>query len=688
MLDKIGYMKKENLPEAEQMKLKRLEASFITQEELTDEEVDILLGQYKDLEKPLTVLGKCAGIGTYAIHRLPFDNPDKAFYGIYYTDSKDQAGAIHSYKPLDFQKAFELSFQIFLGSRRDLGSDGFSFVLHRDPRMDNGNRAEVIGLPKEFLGAMGAVDETGELIESSIQKGLMIEIDTEPNLSSSDKDIDYPNYSNKSYGHMAWRVLDNLPAKQKEGVWTSLEGFSHEGLWVSSVPLINNRWDNLTVKWEPDLNQLENGQVVSGKLIYNYLPSVKPIVNWDSLGKPIKEIVIGKDTPKLTELFGGDSQAFWGFTGANSSKSCDAWVIPDSLIFPDETSDIQVEYIEKGQTTPTTIDKLTDTTGKFDWFVANSEINQDYAIETVVVHYLDREGNPKEKEIKWKNEEKNQDILLEFGSTTKLEVVYSKNYVQFEFKDVNQNQASKEIYSYQDRFMVNGTQQVKEVLGERVKPTIKIYGEVGKQIQLSDIYSEEARWKDGYRLTKEQEGQLSYQIGKGGRKETIKLEGVRYLMNVSKVFDYYPIPKPVGKGYMHMRQIDNDTLPFINKHDKVTAYQSRHQVLQVMDRKTSNWRVRAAHHGCYETDTNEYFYIFSVNTVNYNTKGHIQIWRTNRPKTQIVEWKEKKGQGIVELILNIKDKPNAHAVYIMDTDVPKYGRAFEGKVSWTLESEE
>jgi hypothetical protein len=171
--------------------------------------------------------------------------------------------AYHSNK-LDLSRYFEIQFDIFLGDK-DEGADGITFVIHTDSRGYNafGTWGECMG-----YGRWSKWYEGGNYIAPSIA----IEFDTYQNDRQNDPDCD----------HVAF-----------------LEGGTnyHEDYWNNKNAQFNledNLLHDFSMRWEPDKHEITvwlDGQII--------IQQRKDLIN---------------------EVFGGKTEAIWGFTASTGRK--------------------------------------------------------------------------------------------------------------------------------------------------------------------------------------------------------------------------------------------------------------------------------------------------------------------------------------------------------------------------------
>jgi len=169
-------------------------------------------------------------------------------------------GIAYSRSKLDLTSPFEISFDIYLGDKNELGADGIAFIIHNDPR-----QFEAYGTWGESLG-YGRMNPWGN--GNAIVPSVAVEFDTYFNIRQNDPQSD----------HIAY--LEN--------------GISfHEEFWNSNNPEFNiedDRLHDFRLRWEPSSKTLT--VMLDGFTVY--------------MGQ--------KDLIK--NIFDGETEVIWGFSAS------------------------------------------------------------------------------------------------------------------------------------------------------------------------------------------------------------------------------------------------------------------------------------------------------------------------------------------------------------------------------------
>ena len=169
-------------------------------------------------------------------------------------------GIAYSRTKLDLTESFEISFDIYLGNKDELGADGIAFIIHIDPR-----QFEAYGTWGESLG-YGRMNPWGN--GTSIYPSVAVEFDTYFNIQQNDPQSD----------HVAY--LEN--------------GISfHEKYWNGGNDEFNmedGRLHDFRFSWDPENNQITVS--LDGFVVYS---GNKDLVN---------------------KIFGGETKVIWGFSAS------------------------------------------------------------------------------------------------------------------------------------------------------------------------------------------------------------------------------------------------------------------------------------------------------------------------------------------------------------------------------------
>ncbi len=169
-------------------------------------------------------------------------------------------GIAYSRSKLDLTESFEITFDIYLGSKDEEGADGIAFIIHNDPR-----QFEAYGTWGESLG-YGRMNPWGR--GTSIYPSVAVEFDTYFNQQQNDPQSD----------HVAY--LEN--------------GVSfHEEFWNGGNEDFNMEDDQLhdfRFRWNPENNQIT--VTLDGFVVYS-----------------------GK-TDLVNKIFKGETKVIWGFSAS------------------------------------------------------------------------------------------------------------------------------------------------------------------------------------------------------------------------------------------------------------------------------------------------------------------------------------------------------------------------------------
>jgi hypothetical protein len=211
----------------------------------------------------------------------------------------NQTASAWSTNKIDLTQPYDMTFEMFFGcDSTNNGGDGMTFTLHNDPRALNAT-----GAGFGFLGIGGNASET-------IKPSLSIEFDTYDGSGSG-------GLNEIAADHIAIDLNGNVNAGQS---------------------FVGSDGSSKTVQAIANVRDLESCAQNS-----NNFYTIRIV--WDPNAKTLKLFEEGSTTPSMiytndlvTNLFGGTTDVYWGFTGATGSASNEQWIAPDGAIIPWECS--------------------------------------------------------------------------------------------------------------------------------------------------------------------------------------------------------------------------------------------------------------------------------------------------------------------------------------------------------------
>ena len=205
----------------------------------------------------------------------------------------NQVGTFWNTTQIDLNQPYDKSFEMFFGCDAGLnGGDGMTFTLQNDTR---GLSASGAGFG--FLGIGGSVSET-------ITPSLSIEFDTfdgSPFGGSNEIADD----------HIAINLNGDVNVGQPfiglGGALVTVQSV-YNGRDLEDCAVNSNNYYTIRIVWDPIIKVLTLYEEGVLTMTYN------------------KDIV--------TDIFGGNSRVYWGFTGATGSASNEQWIAPAGNIIP------------------------------------------------------------------------------------------------------------------------------------------------------------------------------------------------------------------------------------------------------------------------------------------------------------------------------------------------------------------
>ena len=210
----------------------------------------------------------------------------------------NQIGSVWNTTKIDLTQPFDRSFDMFFGcDNGPNGGDGMTFTMHNDPR-----GLSTRGAGFGFLGIGGNVAET-------IKPALSIEFDT---------------YNGTAGGGSNEEVT---PGLDQDHIAIDLNGdvnvgqsfIGSGGTSVTVQPILNSR----------DLEDcaVNANNFYTIRIVWNPITKVLQLYE-----EGVLTMTYTKDI--VTDVFGGNSMVYWGFTGATGSASNEQWIAPSGGIIP------------------------------------------------------------------------------------------------------------------------------------------------------------------------------------------------------------------------------------------------------------------------------------------------------------------------------------------------------------------
>ena len=714
----MGYMKREEHPELEE-EFKEVEAKFLDEYQVFERDginkkernklFNILDSFEKNEDKPLYVLGKCSGVGTYVVRRLIDDKnskPDNYFYALLFTDLGDsRAGAIFSKEAMDLTQSFEFSAYVFLGNRfggNYATGDGLSFILANDKRLETSERSKVVGHKGQFIGAMTWGYSNGESYppfeEEFIDKAMMVEMDTFNNATASDKNVP------RNGGHVAWRKIETTIT----GSGGEPSYFRHNNFEAPDFHLVDNRWDELSFKWEPK----EGQEKIAGQLTYSYKEA--PGYPWPTAGKkdlggvikfPLSpdEVKYNKLYTNVSQIFGtnaqGNPQSYWGFSSSTGLSTCNSWVILNYA--RKEKRELKVKYVYRDNSSET-VEETVEVVKDKDQVLVTPNQNKynakDYGIYSYQVDAekeQDWSSSQKQISVTETEDEPIQEVtfyleprLLTFNFWEKGQEVKSKEIIISKVEEEKPNELWNQLWQDQDK----ESQEFR-------KQDLALYPE--EKITVEQVYATPDIKRDGYLLYQDGEGKptpsTAYGLGTGlSFKKVVDLEfiGKRYLVGTSQVLEFNPVPLSasfIKQPETSVRYIQNN-LPKIKASGKKKQASREPTALElaalVVNRKRGNWRLTAGY-GVYEEVTSQekldtsYLHFSHFNT---QDETHLlpPMGSSSHQWTEIVSANQQK--GLVYLKQSVSET-NKIYMKLDPTAAFPTGRNYQAPLYWRLEGE-